>query len=84
MLGNIVCGRRSRAGTATATPRRWPVEGHIEFGFAGAVVFCLVLGLLFGLVDRFGAAATDGREASTGPVDPAGSEGHARMVAGGR
>ena len=32
-----------------------PIEGYIEFGFAGAVLFSLLLGLAAGLVDRLGA-----------------------------
>src|SRR5207249_3250132 len=29
-----------------------PVEGYIEFGFPGALIFSLLLGLVVGLVDR--------------------------------
>jgi len=36
-----------------------PVVGYIQFGLAGDVVFCLVLGGLVGLIDRLGAAARD-------------------------
>lgn len=36
-----------------------PVEGYIEFGLPGDIVFCLILGLAVGLVDRRATAARD-------------------------
>ncbi len=51
-----------------------PVEGYIEFGFAGTVAFSALLGLFVGLVDRAGAAVRDvgwlltGVAAGTGSV----------------
>jgi hypothetical protein len=36
-----------------------PVEGYIEFGLPGDIVFCLMLGLAVGLVDRRGGRARD-------------------------
>jgi hypothetical protein len=36
-----------------------PVEGFIEFGLPGDIVFCLILGLAVGLVDRRGTGARD-------------------------
>jgi hypothetical protein len=51
-----------------------PVEGYIEFGFAGVVLFSLILGLFTGLVDRFGLISSDvgwlatGIAAGTGAV----------------
>jgi hypothetical protein len=36
-----------------------PVVGYIQFGLAGDVIFCLILGLAVGLVDRFGDLVGD-------------------------
>jgi hypothetical protein len=36
-----------------------PVEGYIEFGFAGVIAFSLLLGLAIGVVDRLGPFAPD-------------------------
>ncbi len=36
-----------------------PVEGYIEFGFPGVILFSALLGLFVGLVDRAAAAARD-------------------------
>jgi len=36
-----------------------PVEGYIEFGFVGDLVFCLLLGLVVGLLDKLGPAVRD-------------------------
>ncbi|MGO9972080.1 MAG: hypothetical protein ACLP01_04570 [Solirubrobacteraceae bacterium] len=36
-----------------------PVEGYIEFGLVGTVIFSALLGLFVGLIDRLGAAIRD-------------------------
>src|SRR5581483_10791865 len=36
-----------------------PVEGYIEFGFPGAVIFSLLLGVCVALIDRIGRLARD-------------------------
>jgi hypothetical protein len=36
-----------------------PVEGYLEFGFAGAVVLSLILGMGVGIIDRVGLRSRD-------------------------